>query len=306
MAWRLHLTNQVIQRLDILDGDPPLLAVWTRRDRVAYYHLETGAHYSEQRLMIPDSDQRDTDAWRAFISNLKAPNGAQLPFVRAQKVNALFTNDGRMRLYTIGDTGLALDNDGKEVALDTGEDTSVLATALDRFLGLGAALTRDGKLRIFQQHISVGAFDLNLTVDDELSPIVAISNGGSAIYVSDGRRLALTDSSGQIRNHIDTHYFVRFMDCSPDGSQVVTSDAENGVLRVYDGEDLLFTHQRFAIDLVAHATQVQLMADLPPTFVGLSALTLGNEGRLAFAMSGVICVTDLTYMDELPRPQELL
>ena len=75
MAWRLHLTNQAIQRLDILDGDPPLLAVWTRRDRVAYYHLETGAQYSEQRLKIPDSDQRDSDGRNGFSGRFSSSTG---------------------------------------------------------------------------------------------------------------------------------------------------------------------------------------------------------------------------------------
>ena len=82
--------------------------VRTHRDRIAYYHLETGAHFSEQRLAIPDPSQRDADAWRVFISDLKAPNGAQLPYVRAKNVSALLTNDGRMRFYSIGDASLAV------------------------------------------------------------------------------------------------------------------------------------------------------------------------------------------------------
>jgi hypothetical protein len=306
MAWRLHLTNQAIQRLDILDGDPPLLAVWSRRDRIAYYDLETGAFQAEQKLDIPNPDNRQSDEWRLFVSDLSAPNGAKLPSLRIQKISAYFTDDGRMRLYNIGNAGLTLDSDDKEIALDLGGETEILAFALDRFLGLSAALTGDGKLRVFQQHISVGAFDLNLSIQDQVRPAVAISRGGGSIFVTDGQTIVLTDSSGQVHKQLTTHYLIRYMDCSPDGSYLATSDADTGVIRIYNGSDLTFTHQRFAIDLVAQATQVQLIADLPPSLVGLSALTINNDGILAFAMSGVICITDFSHMDELPRPQELL
>ena len=83
----------------------------------------------------------------------------------------------------------------------------------------------------------------------------------------------------------------------------MTSDGEAGVLRVYKANDLSLTHQRFAIDLVAEATQVQLLADLPPLDTGISGLTLDDSGNVAFVMAGVVCASDLTYMDEVPRPQ---
>jgi hypothetical protein len=87
---------------------------------------------------------------------------------------------------------------------------------------------------------------------------------------------------------------------------LATSDAEAGVIRIYHGESLVPTHQKFAIDLVARATQVQLLADLPPLDTIARALTVHAKGVIAFAMSGVVCVTDVSQMDELPRPRKLL
>jgi hypothetical protein len=182
----------------------------------------------------------------------------------------------------------------------------IVALSLDRFLGLSAALDQDGKLHVFQQHIHVGAFDVGLEPSAYIPPHVAITRGGSAIYVSDGQCIIRTDSSGVVHKRLDTYYNIRQMACSPDGRYVMVNDTDNGVIRVYDGEDLTLTHQRFAIDLVAQATQVQLLADLPPTFVAPTTLTCDDSGLVAFSMAGVICVSHISFMDELPRPQTLL
>jgi hypothetical protein len=305
MAWRLHLTNRAIQRLDIIEGEPTLLAVWSRRDRIAYYDLDSGIYRGEQVFEIPEVDDRQGERWQSFVSGLKAPNGGYLPAVNTGAVTVHTTDDGRMRLYDAGAAGLYLEDDGKEARLDTG-DAIRRAVALDRFLGLSAALDQEGWLHVFQQQIKVGAFDLGLTLREELMPVVAIARGGGAIFVTDGQAVVLTDSGGQVRKRLETHYLIRQMTCSPDGGYLVTGDMDTGVVRVYHGADLALSHQRFAIDLVAEATQVQLLADMPPPSVALSTLTVADGGTLAFSMAGVICVTDLTFMDELPRPQVLL
>ena len=121
-----------------------------------------------------------------------------------------------------------------------------------------------------------------------------------------GNQLILTDSSGKVRKSQPTHYIVARIACSPNGGMLATSDAESGVIRVYHGDSLLPTHQKFAIDLVADATQIQLLADLPPLDTIARALTVHAKGILAFAMSGVVCVTDVSRMDELPRPRKLI
>ena len=234
------------------------------------------------------------------------PGGTYLPVFRTPRLTIYLTDDGRMRLYHTREPQLLLDNDGEISALDSAQATTFVATALDRLLGLSAAMDQDGKLYVYQQHISVGTFDLGLSLQVDLRPSIAISRGGGAIFVTDGQRIALTDSSGQVRKKIDTHYLVRRLTCSPDGQYVATCDMESGVVRVYRGEDLSLFYQRFAIDLVAKAAQVQLMADLPPLSAALNTLVMNNDGVLAFSMSGVVCVTDLAHMDRLPRQQSLL
>jgi hypothetical protein len=60
-------------------------------------------------------------------------------------------------------------------------------------------------------------------------------------------------------------------------------------------------YQRHAEDLMAKATQVQLLADPPPQMVALSSLAINTKGVLAFALAGVVCVTDTEQMNMLPQ-----
>jgi hypothetical protein len=304
MSWRLHLTNRTISDVHILEGDPLLLAAWSRRDRVAYYELETGTPL-EERVFRPPPDRRASD-WQDFISELKAPNGTVLPFFQGMMFDTYLTDDGRMRLYYEGGAQLYLETEGREIALEAEESEDLRAIALDRFLGLSAALDDSAHIHLYQQHIHVGRFNLGLSPLTELRPQIAIARGGGSIFVTDGRQIVLTDSSGKPRRGLDAHYFVNKMDCSPGGNFLITSDVDTGVIRVYDGADLTLLFQRFAIDLLAHAVQVQLLADLPPVKVAPNALTIDNQGVIAFALSGVLCVTHTSHMDALPRPQALL
>ncbi|MCB9449840.1 MAG: hypothetical protein H6672_00280 [Anaerolineaceae bacterium] len=306
MAWRVHLTNQAIPALDILPGKSPLLAVWTQRDRVSYFNLETGTPAGDQTFQLGSADSRQHPRWAEFVAGLVAPNHAYLPVVRTPLGEIYLTGDGRMRVVHVRGAELFLDIDDKELPLDSGEAESFLALGLDRFLGLIAALDEAGKLHIYQQHIPVGVFDFKLNANEDYQPNVAVAFGGGALFVTDGRRIVLTDSSGKARKQLQVHYFIRRIACSPNGRYLATSDGETGVVRIYTGTDLTITHQRHAIDLVLAATQVQLLADIPPMGTAPGPLAVDNEGRIAFSMSGVVCLTDLTQMDELPRPQPLL
>lgn len=304
MTWRLHLTNHPIQRVDILPGEPVLLSVWLARDRAAFFNLDTGVPAGETPYKAPAVESRQGAKWQEYAASLTAPNGAALPFVRAGGTTIHTTEDGRMRLYVVGDD-LFLETDGKEVKLDTGE-TEFRAIGIDRFLGLIAALDANMKLAIYQQHIRVGQFDTGLTIEEDTQPGVAVSNGGSAIFVSHGHEVVLMDSGGKVRKRLAIHYLAGRMACSPNGRLLLISDAETGVLRVYSGADLTPTHQRHAIDLLQDAAQIQLIADLPPPSAGVGALAVDNQGIVAFALSGVVCVTAVEQMTPLPRPQPLL
>jgi len=307
MSWRIHLTNQAIQSLHILPGRSPVLVIWTRNNRVHFYDLDTGVLLSERIIPTAPKQPRHSDAWQEFAATLTGPDQVYyLPFVRANGTDIFATDDGKLRLYRVQDNEFYMETDGAEEALTIAEADRFLTLDLDRALGTVAALDEQYRLHVYQQNIRVGAFDLAFQSDLNLQPAVAVSRGGSSIFASDGRHLIATDSSGKIKKRIETHYYIRRMVCSPGGGMVMTSDMESGVLRVYRGDDLTLTHQKFAIDLVADAAQIQLLADLPPMGTSISALTAYSRGVLAFAMSGVVCVTDVTYMDELPRPKALL
>ncbi len=303
MPWRVHLTNQAIQNLHILPGKQTLLAAWTQRDRATYFDLETGIEIGEHQHKAVS---RQSDKWAEFIASLVAPNGAYLPFVRTAQATLFTTNDGKLRLYWMTGDEFLLELDGKEVKIELKAKANIIALGLDRLLGAIVALDAKGKLHLFQQNISVGSFDLKLNLDEDSQSSLAIANGGSAIFVSDGREIVLTDTSGKVKKRQSVHYFIGRMVCSPDGKRVVTSDPETGVIRVYTGDELQPTHQRHALDLLQDAAQLQLIADLPPFNAAPGALAIDDKGNIAFNISGVVCATTLKQLAALPRPQPLL
>jgi len=307
MAWRIHLTNQAIRHLDILPGKQPALIVWTRRDRLHYYDLESGALLGEHTLPPAPDAPRQSDSWQEYVGGLTGYNErTYLPYVETPEGSIYATDDGKMRLYRTGDTALYLENDGVEVQLPVTKAERFVSVDLDGALGMVVALDENSQLHVYQQDIHIGKFDLGLEPRPELRSWVVVSRGGGKIFASDGRRVVLTDSSGRVIKRETMHYYVGRIACSPGGGMLVTSDLEAGVMRLYRGDDLTATHQRFAIDLLASAQQVQLLADMPPMSVAVSALVAHSKGVFAFAMSGVICTTDVSMMDELPRPQALL
>jgi hypothetical protein len=303
MAWRVHLTNQAIQRLDILPGKPVLLTAWTQRDRATYFDLESGIELGEHQHKAVS---RQSDKWPEFVASLVAPNGAYLPVVRTAQATMYTTEDGRMRLFYTGGTNLVLEVEGKDLPLEIKSAADFVTLAFDRVMGVIAALDEKGKLHLYQQHIRVGTFDLKLKLVDDYAPVLAIADGGSAVFTAAGREIILTDAGGRVKKRLSVHYFVGRLACSPDGKLLVTCDTETGVIRIYDGNDLTPTHQRHAIDLLHHAAQIQLIADFPPAAAAPGALAINNAGMLAFTISGVVCATALKQMDALPRPQPLL
>jgi WD40 repeat protein len=303
MAWRVHLSNQAIMNLHILSGKEPLLVAWTQRDRATYFALDTGQEMGEHKHTAVG---RQSDRWADFLASLNTPAGTPLPLIRTAQFTLLTTEDGKLRLYRMASGDLLLELDGQEVKLELNLKSELVALALDRVMGVIAVLDGKGKLHLAQQNISVGAFDLKLTLGEDAQPAIAIANGGSAIFITDGHDLLLADTSGKVKKRLGVHYLVRRIACSPNGKYLVTSDLETGVIRVYDGEDLTPSHQRHAIDLLQDAAQLQLLADLPPVSAAPSALVIDDKGNVAFSISGVVCLTTLKELDALPRPTPLL
>jgi hypothetical protein len=306
MSWRVHLTNQAIQNLHVLPAKSPVVVAWTRYDRFELFDLEMGATLGEKILSTPPTAFYESEQWQDYVSHLWGVGRVYLPYVRNAEREILLTDDGKLRVYFEGDSELTLDTDGIISPISEEDGFHFLAVDLDRQLGTVAAIDDGGQLHLYQQDILLGIFDIGLRPTPDLRVRVSISNGGQNIYATDGVRVVAVNSAGKVRKAFEAHYTIGRIACSPSGSMLVISDTENGVLRAYRGEDLLLTHQKFAIELLAHSAQVQLIADLPPIMTTISSLAVFTQGTIVFAMSGVVCMTDVSYMDELPRPQLLL
>jgi len=307
MTWRIHLTNRAIRELHILQGKPQQLAVWTQRNRIEFYDMESGVLLGHRTIEPPPNGEFNSEAWQIYLATLTdLRERAYLPVVPTSRGTIHTTDDGKLHLFRVDDSSLVMMTGGKLANLPVAGVERFIALDLDRALGMVAALDNTGKLHIYQQDIRIGDFDVGLEIDPLVSGSIVISNGGGMIYATDGRQIIVIDTGGVVLQRVRTHYNIRQIACSPGGGMVVTSDNESGVIRVYRGDTLIPTHQRFAVDLIAEAQQLQLLADLPPTSVSISALTAGNRGKIGFAMPGVVCMTDVSQMTELPRPQALL
>lgn len=305
MNWRLHLTNQAIRDLQILPSKPPLLAVWTRADCVEFYDLETGLRHGCRQIDAPPEDSDYSSVvWQLFLEDLvDLKRRARLPLVSAGQTTIYATADGRLHLFRHPRRQLTALAGRKLYPLEAIESDSLAAVALDRSRGLAAALDTKGRLSIYRRGAWSGQFDMGLQID-RLRPS-SIACGGRLIFLTDGGQIVMTDADGAVMKRIHLHYEIRQIACSPDGDMVVASDNEAGLIRVYSGADLAPSHQRFAQDMVAAARQVQLMADMPPLSAAINALTAGQRGTIGFAMSGMICITNVNQMTPLPPPAPL-
>lgn len=307
MTWRIHLSNQAIQTLQILPSKPPLLAVWLRPERVQYYDFNKGRLLAEKSIGTPPNAPRSSEAWQDYVGSLTgADTSFYLPSVRLNGLDLYATDDGKLRVYRQADEQLFIEIDGEESPLKLVGAERFVVMDLDRALGTIVGLDEQGKLHIYQQHIRIGTFDLGLKLESDLRPQVAIARGGGNIYASDGQTLVALDASGTILKKQMMHYFIARLACSPSGNMVISSDIEAGVMRVYRGDNLALSHQRFAIDLVAAANQVQLLADLPALGSAVNSLAAYSKGMFAFSMSGLLCISNVEDMDEVPRPKVLL
>lgn len=304
MAWRLHLTNQSIQQLDILDGTAeksPLLAAWWRRDRVTYYDLQRGTLVADEVIEFPDVDDRNTLAWHEFIQSLHAPNDAPLPKIQTTFETIYRSQSGEMTLYQSGPAEIYahLTYGSDEVRLDVRGTKVLTRLALDPDGEYVAGLDNKGKLHLYRGEKRLGMYALQLNMVDGLRSSLAIARKASPIFASDGRSIVKVEANGSVVQRIATHFDIGSLICSPDGQWIAVTDLESGVVRVYSGTDLSLCYQRFAIDLIANARQLQLLADLPPVAVAPNALAIADDGTLALALSGILCVTSLDEMIQI-------
>lgn len=295
MAWRLHLTDRIVRRLDILNGKPSVLAAWTGADRVYFMELHNAGKLTEKMLEPPRT--RATAMWGVFVKGLHGTNGTYLPVVRTPQGEIHQNEDGTIRVYCLTDTALSFEQGGSGTPLDTGGET-IAALVLDG--ERTAALDKGGKLHLFQRAVHTGTVDTGLRVTEELQPYVVAADGGSRIFAADGEQIAAFDGDGRLIKRLHTGYMLGALACSPDGTMLVTSDLDANIIRVYDGRDLTPTHQRFALDLLADAKRTQSISSALAANTAVGALAINNKGVIAFAMSGMVCATNLTRLLALP------
>lgn len=300
MAWRLHFSDRTIKRLDILSGASSVLAAWTQVNRVAFLDLQNGTQREDRTIEALQSEDRAVPAWAQFVAALTATNGVYLPYMRTPRTSIWQCADGKIRLYQTAPSELFLEIAGKEARLEADAGTGFSTVALDRVTGLVAALDASAKLHIYRQHVRVGIFDTGLQPDEEFRPVLVVSPDGNALSVTDGKSLVLVNPDGEIRKRLELHYRLGALNCSPDGKRFVASDLDANVVRVYD-EDLNQTHQRYAVDLLAEAKKSQLIASSAMATAALGPLAISSKGVLAFALSGMICVTSLARMKAQPK-----
>jgi hypothetical protein len=273
---------------------------------VQVYKLDSGMLLSEISIKAPQSP-RESESWQAYLGKLRgADSHFYLPYVRFSNQNMLSSDDGKLRIYQQFDDKLFIEADGEEEELRLVGGEKLLAMDLDGALGVFVGLDENFRLHIYQQNIRVGAFDVGLKREEDSRASVCVSRGGDVIFASDGRRLLALDTGGNRKKKIETHYLIGRLACSPAGGMVLSSDSESGVLRAYKGENLVLTHQKFAYDLLESASETQLFGELPPPGTSVSAIAAASKGIVAFALGGVLCVANVSEMDELPRPKTLL
>lgn len=297
-GWRLHLSSRTLYHLDILnpvngaESASMLVGAWIRRDRVAYFDLKTGAAAGETSFEHPPTVDRTSLEWRNFVTTLHAPNGATHTLYRMPRAVLRLTDDRKWRLYRAGAADLYLQNggNGAEKKLDTRNVKGFLAVKLDSTSGVIAALDEAGKLHIYQQDAWQDVYPTPLSTGTDSLPDLVIANNGDRIFLTDRHSLAAMTSDGRVIRLVANGDTIGRVACSSNGQYVVSSDLDSGVLRIFDGRTLKQTHQRYAMDLLAEAHQLQLIADTPPLTAALSALTISDEGMVAFAVAGVMCV----------------
>lgn len=305
MGWRLHLSNQPVTAVQLIPGEPPQVAVWNPQRGAHFYHAYDATPSGVSEFAPPDFQLAlDSDPWRAFVDSLRAPNGSPLPRVSLGGLDIHSSRDGRMHLYHYSDGRLMLQVDDTLVRLDREEDGQVLVADMDRALGLIGLINEFGDLIIFQQHVRVGAFPLALTPDLGMRLSIAVPDAGGRIVVSDGEQVLITDAAGQVLQQSRLYYVSGTIAVSPNGQAIAIADIDDNVVRVYSS-DLRPTAQKHAIDLVSQARQVQLIASMPDPRVAVGALAVSDDGTLAFALGGVVCVSALEALDELPQPRPL-
>ena len=291
--WRLHLANSAILHLDVIAGDPTLLAVWARDGKVSFCDLERGAAHGAAAYSPPEQH----DNAQAFAASLKDPKDRPLHYARIDGRSFWPLPDGRLLEYAGGAKVELHSAAAGGVPVTLRFDVIPRALAVDPKTLLVAAVDSKGALLLGKIGGTIKTLKPGLAPSDELPLSVAVARGGKRIVISDGAHLIVIDS-GKVTAKRDLHYGCGLISLSPGGEYLMTFDSDSGVLRAYQPEELVLSHQRFVSDLLSAADELQLtgFAELPPSSAAVSALTVDDQGRFAFAVFGQVCGSPLSSM----------
>jgi hypothetical protein len=297
--WRLHLANSAILHLDVIAGDPPLLAIWARDGKVSFCDLERGAAHGTASYMPPEQHEN----LRLFAASLKDVKDRPLSYARISGRSFWPLPDGSLLEYAGGAKVELHDANAGGVPATLRFDVTPRALAVDPKTLLIAAVDSKGALLLGKIGGMVKTLKPGLTPSDDLPISIVVARGGKRIVVSDGAHLIVIDS-GKVTAKRDLHYVCGLLSLSPSGEYLMTFDSDSGVLRAYQPNGLVLTHQRFVSDLLSAADELQLtgFAELPPSSAAVSALTIDDQGRFAFAVFGQICGSPLSAMTSTGAP----
>lgn len=289
MSWRLHLTNQTIGRLSILQRKQMVIAAYPQAHEVYFYHYANGAYLG--KFQAPPYDGQ---TWHSLREGLCDPFEQALPRLAVPPL-------GEILQMADGHWALRLERGAVHLYEQAENAPRLLYRALDFApqTGVWAFLDVQGYLHLYDQARFISQSSAPLFEELGATLELCIARDGRG-FASDGQTLVAWDKQGQVLRRLPLYYPIGHLACTPNAGLLATSDRETGVLRLYRGDTLHLTHQKFAIELVVKANPVQLLEELPPPTSAISALALTPHGDIAFAMAGVICTSSASYMDELP------
>ena len=196
MNWRIHVSNHTIRHLEILRGDPSLLAAWTQPNRVECFHLLTGtSHGFCEFSALPTEDDFHDQEWRTYLEPTDdGPWRTRLTKLMLQRLTIYRTEDGRIRLVHFTGGRLLWIGEEDDRALTFAEDLVVID--LDRTSGRAATLNSGGRLDIYQCGDLLSSFDIGLRINPFEAAGLAICGDGEKVYLTDGPANCLPGSTG--------------------------------------------------------------------------------------------------------------
>jgi len=303
VGWLLELDTQRVRDLALVGGDPPLIALHTAEETLLYYAIDSGALYGRETL--PRFDPHDLlDGRRpAPFDALRAPNQAPLPRAQVGTATVLSSHDGRLHAIQRGEHTVALLIDGEHVDLLRDHAAGVLAMGLDRELGTVGVLTGDGALHVFQQHVPVGVYPLDLALHG-CCPTISLPDGSGMLIVSDEGRTRIFDTAGRVLEQAICPAELCLAAVAPAGEWVVRYGGARGVVRVHDAH-LTAVRQGAGDDLRAASRLVQLFETEDVSGENIDRLVVADDGTLAFVQGRSLCCAHLSSLPPLPLEQPL-